>query len=391
MLCVSKDRLPFVWEEAHVYMWVNVVQMLKRNVPVQDWIWAMLKCERGGVNNNTFLYFACMKRNRYLSLLFILCLAVACQEAEQPLDKKVYDTFRRQQKEMLGLLEQQMEDNGRTYADFEQQKLIYRDQYAFLKPYYEHAQEVKRLSDSLAEELQFMKGDLTAEVQGGNRESALAKGIDDGQWENWSHFEVAARYFAPQSSNGKAAELKQALAVYHAQLVDSHFLFFAYDGRMLHPRLNRLDTADPSPEVSWEAHSFGDKPAIAALAELTHWQCRIRQAEGVMLDYFMQKFLVSYYRFEALDAAIIPENCRVPLGGEFKADIVLVPSNPGTRPTVLANGRELNEYANGRTVYREKADRLGKKQVLGVIQVMEPQTGQYKEYTFETEYEVVKP
>lgn len=291
--------------------------------------------------------------------------------------------------------------NGRLYGDFEQQKMLYKDNFDRIKPYYDKAQMLRKESNELVEYVEGMKAELIAQVMELPKEEVLAKKMtarDLG--DNLDNYDIPANYFGTSDetkvANGTAqvSELRKKLTDYRDKLNSTAYLRDKKDTSQL--QLN-IDTGDQigfkeGNKVKWEMFFFNPHlPVPAALTELTKWQNNVRNAEASMLRYLYNAISANSYKFDAIKAAIIPKSNVVFSGNNFEADIFLAAYNTTENPVIIANGSTVTEFQDGRGLYKIQASGEGEKIVSGVIKIKDPITGSEREEAFETKYQVAKP
>jgi gliding motility-associated protein GldM len=294
-------------------------------------------------------------------------------------------------------------NNGRIYGDFEQQKILYKENFDRIKPFYENAQLLRKISDELVNEIEVMKAELIATAEQLTKEKVLEDKLSAKDLTKLDDYDIPTYYFGtddpakPARGEGKAAELKKKIAEYREKLLSKQFFDKISDTSKV--RLN-LSTEDPigfkgdtkGQKVPWEMFYFYHLPMPAALTELTKWQNNVRAAEGAVLSYLYDKISASSYKFDAIKAAIIPKSNVVFAGNNFEADIFLAAYNTSERPTILVNGSPVTEFSeDGRALYKVQATGEGEKTVSGVIKIKDPITGSERDEPFETKYQVSKP
>ncbi|MCG9911684.1 MAG: gliding motility protein GldM [Flavobacteriales bacterium] len=291
-------------------------------------------------------------------------------------------------------------NNGRIYGDFEQQKILYKENFERIKPFYENAQLLRKISDELVNEIEVMKAELIATAEQITKEKALEDGMTAKDLTKLEDYDIPTYYFGtddpakPARGEGKAAELKKKIADYREKLLSKQFFDKISDTSKV--QLN-LSTEDPisfktKQKEPWEMFYFYHLPMPAALTELTKWQNNVRAAEGAILSYLYDKISASSYKFDAIKAAIIPKSNVVFAGNAFEADIFLAAYNTSERPTILVNGSPVTEFSeDGRGLFKVQASGEGEKTVTGVIKIKDPITGGEREEPFETKYQVSKP
>lgn len=334
-------------------------------------------------------------RQKMINMMYLVLTALLALNVS----KEILDAFVVVNQGMLMQKENIERNNGRIYGDFEQQKLLYKENYDRIKPYYEDAQNLRKMSDELVKEIEDMKAELIATSEGLTKDEVLAKKLTAKDVEKLDDYDVPTYYFGTddpakvQSGEARVSKLKVKIADFRTKLLSKEFLVDMKDTSKV--KLN-LDTEDPisfktNERQSWEEYYFYHLPMPAALTELTKWQNNIRGAEGAMLGYLYDKIGASSYKFDAIKAAIIPKSNVVFAGSNFEADIFLAAYNTSEKPTIVANGATVTEFVDGRGIYKVQASGEGEKIVSGVIKIKDPITGGEREEPFETKYQVAKP
>lgn len=156
---------------------------------------------------------------------------------------------------------------------------------------------------------------------------------------------------------------------------------------------NRLDTRDPRPVdgefKSWEASKFEGIPLVAVMTMLSMYQSDILSVESDMLHYLYSSIDAESFKFNKLQALVIPESKYVLKGESFKARILLAAMDTTQRPQILVNGREIG-YQGDFGYYVQPAVQSGNQRINGVIH-FQTSSGSIMPYEFETNYVVADP
>jgi gliding motility-associated protein GldM len=149
-----------------------------------------------------------------------------------------------------------------------------------------------------------------------------------------------------------------------------------------------LKTGEP---IEWEMFYFYHLPIPAAFTEITKWQNNVRTVEGEITKYFLEQSAGSNFKFDMVQAQIIPKSNVVFAGNQFEAEIFIGAYNSSENPVINVGGSRINEFIDGKGIYKTTAQGEGEKTVSGEILVTSPLTGETKSYPFETKYQVSKP
>lgn len=334
-------------------------------------------------------------RQKMINMMYLVLTALLALNVS----KEILDAFVVVNEGMLTQKTNIERNNGRIYGDFEQQKILYKDNYERIKPFYENAQQLRKMSDELVSDIENMKAELIAKAEGLTKEEVISKNMTARNVTKLDNYDIPTTYFGtndpanPGRGVGKAVELRKKIADFRTKIMSKQFFDKMSDTSKV--KIN-LDTEDPidfktGKQKGWEMFYFYHLPMPAALTELTKWQNNVRGAEGAVLGYLYDKVSASSYKFDAIKAAIIPKSNVVFAGNNFEADIFLAAYNTSEKPTIIANGSTVTEFQDGRGLFKVQASGEGEKTVSGVIKIKDPITGAERDEAFETKYQVSKP
>ena len=139
--------------------------------------------------------------------------------------------------------------------------------------------------------------------------------------------------------------------------------------------------------ITWEEAMFENMPVTAALTILTKLQSDIRYAQGEVLSNLLSSVDVRDYRVNEITAQVIPQSQIVMKGGQYRANIVLSAVDTTKRPTVVVNGKPLDDL-NG--MFATIAGAPGTYPVKGYIEIPSSD-GTLMRRNFESEYYVTEP
>ncbi len=95
------------------------------------------------------------------------------------------------------------------------------------------------------------------------------------------------------------------------------------------------------------------------------------------------------FKFNKLEALVIPQSRYILTGEEFKAKVLLAAMDTTQRPEIIVNGRKIG-YDGDFGVYKETATKVGIHKLKGVINYITP-SGVTLPRAFEMDYEVANP
>lgn len=140
---------------------------------------------------------------------------------------------------------------------------------------------------------------------------------------------------------------------------------------------------------TWESSMFEYKPVTAAVTLLSKLQNDVKNSEAEILRYLLRSVYESDFKFDVLEAAVVPNSNFVLVGQPYEADIFVTASSSTQQPEVEVNGQAI-PVEGGKGKYRITPNREGVFSFKGVAKVKAPD-GSISEYPFEKSYQVGAP
>lgn len=246
-----------------------------------------------------------------------------------------------------------------------------------VKVWYEKAQNVRRISDSLYKFVDELKYDIVRKADG---EDADVNNIREK--ENLE----AASFIMLSIGRGQGGELKSQIDDYRESILKM----------ITDPVQRKIIGENLSTEVpfrgrimgkNWQEYMFESTPTAAAVTLLSKLQSDIRYAEGEVLHNLIANIDVKDVRVNEIQAYVIPRSQTVIRGGRFSAQIVMAAVDTTQRPDIFI-GNTLLKSQNGtyETVCRSTGDFTLK----GYIE-MKSGNGELIRREFVQPYTVVEP
>jgi gliding motility-associated protein GldM len=193
------------------------------------------------------------------------------------------------------------------------------------------------------------------------------------------------------NEDGKAYDLKKMLSDY------KDFLITTLDGKnptseeALRKSLNTDDGKNKDGKVEpWANLNFQTLPLVAVICILSEFQLNVRNGETEVLNYLYSQIDASSFKFNKLEAIVIPNSNYVTQGSDYEAKIFISATDSTQKPVITVGGNTLDIDENGKGTYRVKATSLGAKKWGGIISLKAPD-GSIKDYSFNSEYVVGEP
>ncbi len=299
-----------------------------------------------------------------------------------------------------------------------------------VQKYYDDAKAVKASADSLVEHIEFLKHYLIIKTDGLDSTSiyALRKQWQDADDVNKPRFKVQLdSIFNLKNVDSKdnydiatnimigGEESKPKLGKFTAQEIKGKLDYFREKMKSFvkEPSLiSALDAnfnTDTTYKVSetetesWMLSNFYHIPLAAVITNLSKIQTDVRNGESDVIKNLFQNVSAEDFKFDKLEARVIPQSNYVLVGEKYQADVFVAAYSTTQNPSILigevdtakrvliGRGDSSNvKIKDGVGRYEVPAGAEGIKKWGGIIQVVSP-GGEIKSYPFKSEYMVAKP
>ena len=262
--------------------------------------------------------------------------------------------------------------NLAIYSDFDQQMEANPQK---VKEWYDKAQQVKQMSDSLYNLATELKMAIAREADGKDGDPANLQSKEDLE---------AANQVMLAPGRGRGGELKKAIDTYRENI-----LKMVADSVQQKIIASNLTTQVPPTGLgkNWQEYMFEAMPAAAAVTLLSKLQSDVRYAEGEVLHTLVQNIDVKDIRVNALEAFVIPNSQTIVRGDKFSAHIVMAAVDTTQIPDIYIGGQKMNLVNN---LYETICGRTGDFSLKGYIETVNGNGDRIKR-DFEQKYTVVDP
>ena len=264
--------------------------------------------------------------------------------------------------------------NQTIYDDFAAQRKTNPQK---VKEWFDKAQAVKQMSDSLYNFAQNLKIAIVKEADGEDGDLANIKAKDD--LEAASHVMLAP-------GTGQGGKLYKTINAYRDNIL-----------KMLPEGDQRTIIADNlATEVTkqakalgknWQESMFENMPVAAAVTLLSKLQNDVRHAEGEVLHNLVANIDLKDIRVNRLSAFVIPESRTVVSGDKFSAQIVMAAVDTTLQPQIYIGNQQVNLK---NSTYEFTAGAVGEHSFSGYI-TMKNGGGETIRRDFTQKYSVVSP
>ena len=192
------------------------------------------------------------------------------------------------------------------------------------KEWYNKAQNVRNMSDSLYSLAEDLKWKIVREADGKEGDILNIK--------NRENLEAATHVMLAPGI-GRGGELLKAINQYREAITK-----MVNDDQMRKIISDNLSTTVPTKAKvlgkNWQEYMFENTPVIAAVTLLTKLQNDVRSAEGEILHQLVANIDIKDVRVNEISAFVIPNAQTVVQGGRFSADIIMAAVDTTARPEI---------------------------------------------------------
>ena len=306
-------------------------------------------------------------RQKMINLMYVVLMAMLALNVSN----EVLDGFTLIEDSLRMTTQSVSRENQVIYNSFDEQM---QTNPAKTKEWYEKAQEVRRISDSIYIFTETLKMAIVKEADGENGDVRSIRNKED--------LEAASQVMlAP--GKGKGEELYRAVNSFKMKM-----LALIEDPVKRQIIEGNLSTNVPaSSGKNWQEYMFESMPTAAAITMLTKLQSDVRYAEGEVLHTLMANIDEKDVRVNSLDAFVIPNAQTIVRGNHFTANIVMAAVDTTRIPDVYISGQK-TELQNG--IYDVVCNKTGDFTLTGWLEMM-TKNGEQIRRDFSQKYSVIEP
>ena len=265
-------------------------------------------------------------------------------------------------------------ENLAIYEDFDAQMKANPQK---VKMWYDRAQQVRQMSDSLYNLAAELKLAIVQEADGKNGDPQNIRNKEDLE---------AANQVMLSLSGGRGKELFDAINSFRQRM-----LKMVTDKKQRQIIASNLTTEIPKNAMSmgknWQEYMFESMPAAAAVTLLSKLQSDVRYAEGEVLHTLVQNIDVKDIRVNALEAFVIPNSQTIVRGDKFSAHIVMAAVDTTQVPDIYIGNQKVTLQDN---LYERICGATGDFTLAGYLETVNG-NGERIRRDFSQKYTVVDP
>ena len=307
-------------------------------------------------------------RQKMINLMYVVLMAMLALNVSN----EVLNGFSIVEESLNRTTANASKESAAIYEDFEQQMASNPQK---TKEWYDKAQMVKHMCDSLYNFAAELKLAIVKEADGEDGDPANIKNKEDLE---------AANQVMLAPGRGRGEELRQAINSFRERM-----LKMVPDPAQQKIIASNLTTEVPHTGLgkNWQEYMFESMPTSAAVTLLSKLQSDVRYAETEVLHTLIQNVDVKDIRVNALDAFVIPNSQTIVRGDKFSAHIVMAAVDTTQVPDIYINNQKMN-LKDG--LYETVCGKTGDFTLKGFIETVNG-NGDRLRRDFEQKYTVVDP
>lgn len=274
-----------------------------------------------------------------------------------------------------------------TYQSFEK---AYLGNQAKVKENYDKAQLAKKYSTELVNYINNLKYELVSKTEEISIEEA--KKLEMKNINRKDNYDTPTTFFIGDSqdgSAGKSKELKEKIVDYRKKMLDLiNPKYRPFYDKSLGLKTDLTYEDKDGLKQNWEMHNFYHTIVVATITILNKTVAEVLNTEFDIINQLFSAVSEDDFKFDKIDAKVIPSSNYVLLGDQYQAEIFVAAYDTKSVITADINGATV-QGDSGRIVYKVGASSAGLKTYKGQINV-KTQFGM-KSYSFENEYIVAAP
>ena len=307
-------------------------------------------------------------RQKMINLMYVVLMAMLALNVSN----EVLNGFSIVEESLNRTTSNSAKENLAIYEDFDTQMKANPQK---VKEWYDKAQQVKQMSDSLYNFAAELKQAIVVEADGKNGDVTNIKNKED--------LEAASQVML-SPSRGQGQDLYNAINSFREKM-----LRMVSDEKQRQIIASNLTTDVPNNGLgkNWQEYMFESMPAAAAVTLLSKLQSDVRYAEGEVLHTLVQNIDVKDIRVNALEAFVIPNSQTIVRGDKFSAHIVMAAVDTTQVPDIYIGNQKVELKDN---LYERICGTTGDFTLAGYLETVNG-NGEKVRRDFSQKYTVVDP
>ena len=275
------------------------------------------------------------------------------------------------------------------------------------KKWFEKAQQVKEWTDNLVDSLINIRSEVIWRTEGKNDYYFIDGKLNRDSLRNVTSSHLRAldkndapvRYFMGDNNNGVAVKMRQMFQEHREQIVsvldqsDQASLLQKIGLRTEGPENGKFKSKMKDRLVGWEEYYFGETILVADIVILNNFIQEARNAEYDIISKLQSYVSAMDFKFNAIDAKVIPDTKTIPVGEKYHAYVSVVAYDTMSVPEVyykvgvkewhpsMEATANRSQNKGGISYIDVPIGSVGEQYLAGIIRVKQPD-GTTKDYPF---------
>lgn len=239
------------------------------------------------------------------------------------------------------------------------------------RPFYDKAQQARKVSKELVDYLDKIKIDLVSQAEGRkDDEDNHGLPVNERELAQPDNIEKHAFHFIKKDGGAESKKLKDKINNTRIALLN-----LVSEGERKDVKTD-LFTPDPpthgGQKQTWESEMFEHAPLAAVVTMLEKVKNDCKNTESQVLDILSKGINKDDIKFDQTIAVAVPtKGTVIPSGGEFEAEVYLAAYDSKKNNEMSANGRPI-DVKDGKGLYKTIASGEGEQKVKVVVNVRKP-------------------
>lgn len=284
-------------------------------------------------------------RQKMIGMMYLVLTALLALNVS----KDILDAFVLVDESLTATTENLTQKTQTIYDEFDKAYQMNRDKVEKWKKY---ADQVKKEANSLDEFINTLKIKIVQTADGKEAKAVVQNKVKTEGIESKDNTDSPAQVMVGDNNNGEGKILKQKIVAFRELLLS---MVDKKDVAIISSIKKNLNTEDPPAKEgatqSWESEHFEHWPLIAVNTIMSKLQSDVRNAEAEITRYLYNNIEAGSFKFNNLEATVIPNSNYIIKGNEYNAEVFIAASDTTKAPTVYIGKVKEIKDAEGRTDY----------------------------------------
>ncbi len=296
-------------------------------------------------------------RQKMIGMMYLVLTALLALNVS----KEVLNAFATLDDGLVGTLQNVEASNNKVISDFEVQFQMNQKK---VEPWKNKAAKVSEMATEIADFIQDKKLEMVRKAEGKKTEAILDREIDDALITAKDNTDVPANVMIGDNNDKAGKELREKIDNFRNYLITQ--VVTTDDAEAIRHSIEvSLNTEPNRKEVhksdapTWESEHFEHIPLAGVLTIMSGLQINVRNAETEALRYLYNQIDAGSFKFNQLEATVIPNSNYIIRGNEYRAEVFLAASDTTASPKVwvTSNSRPYDStIIDGIVAYSKRAD-----------------------------------